>query len=92
MDVYGSVTEVKVLPMQWRDSLVLRIGQLPKDMTKTKIYCQYFQLCRRFLSAQRFTISGIIKEIEVIMISKCPGGNKGIRGVLILSVYGGLCV
>ena len=59
VDVYGPVTEVKVLPMQWRDSLVLRIGQLPKDMTKTRIYCQYFQLCRRFLSAQRITIPGI---------------------------------
>lgn len=81
VDVYGPVKAVKVLPMQWRDSLVLRIGQLPKEMTRTKICCQYFQLCRRFLSAQRCTISGICLEKMTEEMIKCPWSNEGVQSI-----------
>lgn len=58
VDVYGPVTTVEVLPMEWRDSLAMRIGGLAKEMSRTDIHCPYFELCRRFLSAQRCTIPG----------------------------------
>jgi hypothetical protein len=56
VDVYGRVTAMEVLPMSWRDAVALRIGGLPTEMGRGSVQCRYFELCRRFLAAQRCTI------------------------------------
>ena len=60
VDIYGPVCAVESLPVcEMRDSAVLRIAGLPKELgTGGGIDCQYFKLCRAFLWAQRGAIPG----------------------------------
>ena len=60
VDLYGPITAVEVLPVQSRESdCCLRLGSLPREVgVAGGIDCRYFELCRRFLHAQRATIAG----------------------------------
>ena len=56
MDIYGPVCSVESLPVEMRESVVvLRMGGPPRAGGTE---CRYFNLCRRFLWAQRGTIAG----------------------------------
>ena len=59
VDLYGPVTAIKPLPLEWVYSSVMRMGRLPKELGNASIRCEYFDRCRRFLSAQRHVIPGI---------------------------------
>ena len=62
VDLYGPVTAIKALPLEWVYSSVMtlmRMGGLPKEVRSAGIRCEYFERCRRFLSAQRHAIPGI---------------------------------
>ena len=59
VDIHGSVISVKVSPMRTTlDTTVLQMGGLPEEAPLSSTKCQYFQACRRFLSAQRHVLSG----------------------------------
>lgn len=65
VDIYGPVTAVEVLPVQWRVSDSLRLGTPPREMTRaSQRDCHYFKICRRFLWAQRSTIAG--QNVKVV--------------------------
>jgi hypothetical protein len=63
VDMYGPVCAVESLPVQMREETVLRVAGLPREVVGRAggggggIDCRYFELCRRFLWAQRGTIA-----------------------------------
>ena len=60
VDIYGPVCSVESLPVEMREGVVvLRMGGPPREVGRAGgTECRYFNLCRRFLWAQRGTIAG----------------------------------